>query len=59
MVRAGARPPVLVGGDAARLEAALQAAFRLETEPLAGLLEEASERALDVMLQTLESGRDV
>jgi hypothetical protein len=59
MVRAVARPPVLVGGDAARLEAALQAAFRLETEPLAGLLEEASERALDVMLQTLESGRDV
>jgi Fic family protein len=54
MVRAGARPPVLVGGDLPRLEAALQAAFRLETEPLASLLEEASERALDVMIQTLE-----
>jgi len=56
MVRAGARPPVLVGADAPRLEAVLQAAFRLETEPLAALLEEASERALDVMIQTLESG---
>lgn len=56
MVRAGARPPVLVGADAPRLEAVLQTAFRLETEPLAALLEEASERALDVMIQTLESG---
>ena len=54
MVRAGARPPVLVGADAPRLEAALQAALRLETEPLAALLEEASERALEVMIQTLE-----
>ena len=54
MVRAGARPPVLVGADAPRLEAALQAAFRLETEPLAALLEEASERALEVMIQALE-----
>ena len=54
MVRAGARPPVLVGADAPRLEAALQASFRLETEPLAELLREASDRALDVMIQTLE-----
>lgn len=54
MVRAGARPPVLVGADRPRLEAALQAAFQLHTEPLTALLEEASERALDVMLQTLE-----
>lgn len=56
MVRGGARPPVLVGGDAPRLLAVLQTAFRLETEPLAALLEEASERALDVMIQTLERG---
>ena len=34
MVRAGARPPILVKGDRPRLEAALQAAFRLDTEPL-------------------------
>src|SRR5262245_38990594 len=54
MVRAGARPPVLVGGDRERLEQALQAAFQLETEPLAALLEEASDRALDVALQALE-----
>jgi hypothetical protein len=53
-VRAGARPPILAGGDRPRLEAALQAAFRLDTEPLAALLEEASTRALDVMLQALE-----
>ena len=59
IVRAGARPPVLVGADAPRLEAVLQTAFRLETEPLAALLEEASERALDVMIQTLESGAAV
>jgi Fic family protein len=54
MVKGGARPPVLVGADAARLDEALQAAFQLETEPLAALLEEASERALDVALQALE-----
>lgn len=54
MVRAGARPPILVGADQPRLEAALQSAFRLETVPLAELLQEASERALDVMIQTLE-----
>jgi Fic/DOC family protein len=50
MVGAGARPPVLVGADAERLEAALAAAFALQTEPLVRLLDEASERALDVML---------
>lgn len=54
MVRAGGHPPVLVGADRPRLEAALQAAFGLHTEPLATLLEEAGERVLDVMLQTLE-----
>ena len=50
MVRAGARPPVLIGADAERLEQALLAAFALQTEPLVRLLDEASERALDVML---------
>jgi len=59
MVRAGAREPILVGADAPRLEAVLQSAFRLETEPLAALLAEASERALDVMIQTLQSGREL
>jgi hypothetical protein len=53
MVRAGARPPILVKGDRPRLEAALQAAFRLDTEPLARLLEEASARVVDVLLQEL------
>jgi len=53
MVRAGARPPVLTGADAARLAHALQAAFQLQTEPLASLLDEAAERALDVMIDTL------
>ena len=57
MVRAGARPPVLVGADAPRIEACLRAAFQLATEPLTSLLEEASERALDVMIAALgESG---
>jgi hypothetical protein len=51
MVRAGARPPILEAADAARLEKALQAAFQLHTEPLAALLEEAAERALDVMIR--------
>ena len=53
MVRAGARPPVLVGEDAARLREALTAAYQLQTEPLARLLEDASERALDVLLAAL------
>ena len=55
MVRAGARPPVLQGGDAERLQRALQSAFRLETAPLAGLLEEGADRALDAMLRRLEA----
>ena len=50
MVRAGARPPILVAADAPRLVAALQSAFQLHTEPLSALLEEAAERALDVMI---------
>jgi Fic family protein len=54
MVRAGARPPILVPGDAARLEQALGAAFQLHTEPLAALLEEAAERALDVLIRAAE-----
>jgi hypothetical protein len=56
MVRGGMRPPILVAGDAPRLRAALESAFRVETEPLVALLAEASGRALDVMIQTL-SGR--
>ena len=54
MVRGGRRPPILVAADAPRLVAALQAAFALHTEPLGTLLEEASGRALDVMIQALE-----
>jgi hypothetical protein len=54
MVRGGMRLPILVAGDAARLRAALEAAFQLETEPLVQLLVEASGRALDVMIQSLE-----
>ncbi len=54
MVRAGARPPILNPGDAPRLEQALQAAFQLHTEPLAALLEEAAERALDVLIREAE-----
>ncbi|HET9314017.1 MAG TPA: Fic family protein [Vicinamibacteria bacterium] len=53
VVRAGGRPPVLNGADAARLQEALRAAFQLHTEPLARLLDEASERALDAMLAAL------
>ena len=54
MVRAGARPPVLLGEDRPRLTLSLQAAFQLQTAALASLLEEAAERALDVMLRSLE-----
>jgi hypothetical protein len=57
MVRGGRRPPILVAGDGPRLVACLQSAFRLETEPLASLLAEASDRALDVMIQALETGK--
>jgi hypothetical protein len=56
MVRGGLRPPILVAGDAPRLRATTEAAFRLETEPLTALLLEASARALDVMIQALERG---
>jgi hypothetical protein len=56
MVRAGARPPVLLGDDAGRLRDALQAAFQLHTEPLCALLDEAAERALDVMIAAVEHG---
>ncbi len=53
MVRAGSRPPILVKADGPRLVESLQAAFQLVTEPLAALLDEAAERTLDVMIQTL------
>ena len=56
MARGGMRPPILVAGDGPRLRGATFAAFRLETEPLTALLVEASARALDVMIQTLERG---
>jgi Fic/DOC family len=56
MVRGGLRPPILVAGDGPRLRAAIESAFRLETEPLTALLLEASARALDVMLQAIERG---
>lgn len=56
MIRGGRRPPILVAADGPRLVDALQAAFRLETELLGTLLEEASDRALDVMIQALEKG---
>jgi len=54
MVQGGSRPPILVAGDGPRLNSALEAAFRLETEALATLLDEASRRAIDVMIQALE-----
>jgi hypothetical protein len=53
MVRAGGRAPILEAVDEPRLRQALQAAFQLQTEPLAALLEEASERSLDVMIRAL------
>lgn len=56
MVRGGKRPPILVAADGPRLVTALQSAFRLETEPLSMLLDEASDRALDVLIQALEKG---
>ena len=54
MVRAGSRRPILVGADRTRWDEALAAAFQLHTEPLARLLDEASERALDVLIAVLE-----
>ena len=56
MVRGGLRPPILAAGDGPRLAACLQAGFHFDTEPLCALLIEASERCLDVMIQTLERG---
>jgi Fic family protein len=56
MSRAGSRVPILVAADEPRLRQALQAAFQLHTEPLATLLEEASERSLDTMIRALEPG---
>jgi hypothetical protein len=56
MARAGARPPLLDGGDAARLEEATTAAFALHTEPLVRLLEEASDRALQLALRIATGG---
>jgi hypothetical protein len=56
MVAGGMRPPILVGADGPYLVACLRAAFRLDTEPLVSLLVEASARALDVMIQSLERG---
>jgi hypothetical protein len=55
MVRAGSRRPILVGGDAPRLREALSAAFQLQTEPLARLLDEGAERALDVLIAAASS----
>jgi hypothetical protein len=54
MTQGGARPPILLGTDAARLGDAVHAAFQLATEPLAALLDEASGRCLDVMIRALE-----
>lgn len=56
MARAGQAPPILVAGDAARLRAALHAAFRLDTAALVDLVSEASSRSLDVRIQALERG---
>jgi hypothetical protein len=56
LVQGGLGPPILVRGDGPRLVACLRAAFRLELNPLEALLEEATERALDVMAQALEAG---
>lgn len=55
MVRAGARPPVLTGADAGAYQRALSLAHQLHTEPLCALLEQASDRALDVLIQALEA----
>ncbi len=56
MVSGGMRPPILAAADGPYLIACLRAAFRLDTAPLVSLLEEASARALDVMIQALERG---
>ncbi len=51
-----AHRPILVAGDADRLTDALNAASGMNTAPLVALLEEASERAVDLELQAVESG---
>jgi hypothetical protein len=51
MVATGGCLPLLVAADAPRLEAALAAAFRLETAALAELRDEAAERSLDLLLE--------
>ena len=56
MVGGGQPPPILAAADGPYLRACLNAAFRLDTGPLVSLLAEASSRALDVMIQTLERG---
>lgn len=56
MSRWGAPRPILVAGDAERLAEATGAAFRMQTAPLVSLLEEASSRAVEVMIQALETG---
>ena len=56
MEQAGLGPPIRVKGDAPRLRAARDAAFRLETGPLVELIDEASGRALEVTMQALERG---
>jgi Fic family protein len=54
MVQGGASPPILLGADAPRLKAAVEAAFQLATAPLSDLLEEASARKVDVWIRALE-----
>ena len=49
--------PILLGDDAPRLRQALGAAYQLQTEPLARLLEESAERALDVLIATVGDPR--
>ncbi len=56
MVGAGMPPPILVGADGPYLVACLRAAFRLDTAALVALFDEASGRALEVMIQALERG---
>jgi hypothetical protein len=52
----GAKRPILVAGDRSALSSAAEAAYRLETRPLAALLEEAASRWVEVMIQALEGG---
>jgi Fic family protein len=53
MVARGALPPIFEARDRERLIGVLGAAFRLETAPLVALLEQASDRSLDVMIGLL------